>query len=233
MFADELRRAVEAAPRMGLPKLSAVLWKAYAAGSMTEAQASELSDLIEARKALPAPEKPVQRRVGSRPRSPASMGRRRSWAAAGRLPPQLASRFTLAEQAVLAVVALEVVKRGSCRLAIDHIAALAGVGRSSVKNALREAHGLGLVRIEERRLTGFRNDTNVVTILSPEWTSWLRLRGGGGVKTVTGTTTSSVRSALSRPAEPFKRAAGGQRAEPKARNEILASGGKGRGDAMQ
>jgi DNA-binding FadR family transcriptional regulator len=44
----------------------------------------------------------------------------------------------------------------------DHIAALAGVGRSSVKNALREAHGLGLVRIEERRLTGFRNDTNVV-----------------------------------------------------------------------
>ncbi len=81
---------------MSLPKLSAVLWKAYAAGSVTEAQASELSDLIETRKALPTPEKPVQRRVGSRPRSPASMERRRSWAAAGRLPPALASRFTLA-----------------------------------------------------------------------------------------------------------------------------------------
>src|SRR5215212_6981925 len=169
MFTDELRRAVEASPRVGLPKLSAVLWKAYAAGSVTEAQASELSDLIEARKAVPAPGKPTQRRVGSRPRSPASMERRRSWAAAGRLPPQLASRFTLAEQAVLAVVALEVVKRGSCRLAIDHIAALAGVGRSSVKNALREAHGLGLVRIEERRLTAWRNAPNRVTITSPEW----------------------------------------------------------------
>src|SRR5215208_4750627 len=179
MFAEELRRAVEASPRMGLPKISAVLWKAYAAGSVTEAQASELSDLIETRKALPAEEKPAQRRVGSRPPSPASTQRRRSWAAAGRLPPQLANRFTLAEQAVLAVIALEVVKRGSCRLAIDHIAALAGVGRSTVKNALREAHGLGLVRIEERRLTGFRNDTNVVTILSAEWTSWLRLRRGG------------------------------------------------------
>src|SRR5215212_6803356 len=199
MFTDELRRAVEASPRVGLPKLSAVLWKAYAAGSVTEAQASELTDLIEARKAVPVPGKPTQRRVGSRPRSPASMERRRAWAASGRLPPALASRFTLAEQAVLAVIALEVVKRGSCRLAIDHIAALAGVGRSSVKNALREAHGLGLVRIEERRLTGFRNDTNVVTILSPEWTSWLRLRrgGGGGVKTVTGTITGSGRSAPS------------------------------------
>ncbi len=139
------------------------------------------------------------------------MERRRSWAASGRLPPNLAMRFTTAEIAVLAVVALEVVKRGSCRLAIDHIAALAGVGRSSVKNALREAHGLGLVRIEERRLTGFRNDTNVVTILSPEWTSWLRLRcaGGerGGGKTVTDTTTSLVRSAPSPPAEPSKKAA--------------------------
>src|SRR5215208_2363354 len=105
MFADELRRAVEASPRVGLPKLSAVLWKAYAAGSVTEAQASELSDLIEAQKTLPAPEKPVQRRVGSRPRSPASMERRRSWAAAGRLAPALAARFTLGELAALSLIA--------------------------------------------------------------------------------------------------------------------------------
>jgi hypothetical protein len=237
MFVGQLRQAISAAPRRDLPKVAALLWKAYAAGSVTEAQASELSDLIETRKALPASGKPIQRRVGSRPHTPASMARRRSWAAAGRLPPQIASRFTLAEQAVLAVIALEVVKRGSCRLAIDHIAALAGVGRSSVKNGLREAHGLGLIRIEERRLTGFRNDTNVVTILSAEWTSWLRLRrgggGGGGVKTVTGTTTSPDRSARSRPAEPLKEAAGRQRAEPSAQSEIRMRGGQGRGGAMR
>src|SRR5215218_8460501 len=237
MFADELRRAVEASPRVKLHAVSQLLWRAYAAGSVTEAQASGLSDLIETRKDLPASEKPTQRRVGSRPLTPASMARRRSWAAAGRLPPQIASRFTLAEQAVLAVVALEVVKRGSCRLAIDRIAALSGVGRSSVKNALREAHGLGLVRIEERRLTGWRNDTNVVTILSPEWTSWLRLRregeGRGGVKTVTRTITGSDRSAPSKPAEPCKGAAGRQRAEPEARSSILARGGQGRGEAMR
>jgi hypothetical protein len=150
-------------------------------------------DLLAMLDAIPdkATRKPVQRRVGSRPRSPSSMERRRSWAAAGRLPPALASRFTLGEVAVLAVIAAEVVKNSACRLALDHSAALAGVGRSTVKRALREAHGLGLIRIEERRLTAWRNDTNVITIVSPEWSAWLRLRRGGGVQFGTGTHTSS------------------------------------------
>src|SRR5215217_1894095 len=133
-------------------------------------------------KATKAAGKPVQRRVGSRPRSSASMERRRSWAAAGRLPPALAARFTLAEVSVLAVVAVEVAKQGECTLTLEHIAALAGVCRKTVKNALREAQGLGFVRIEERRLTAWRSAPNRVTITSPEWLSWLRLgrRGGGG-----------------------------------------------------
>src|SRR3954462_2147503 len=105
MFAEQLRRAVEASPRCELPKVSALLWKAYAAGHVTEAEAQALSDLIEARRALPAAQKPMQRRLGSRPRSPASMERRRRWAACGLLPPALAARFTLAETAVLAVIA--------------------------------------------------------------------------------------------------------------------------------
>src|SRR3954468_5636442 len=109
MFADELRRAVEASPRAELPAVSGLLWRAYAAGQVSEAEAQALSDLIEARRALPAPQKPIQRRLGSRPRSrPASMERRRRWAASGALPPALAARFTLAETAVLAVTAAEV-----------------------------------------------------------------------------------------------------------------------------
>jgi hypothetical protein len=191
MFCEQLRRAVLAAPRVKLPELSGVLWKAYAAGQVTEEEASQLSELIEARKAILATETPVRRRVGSQPRSSASMERRRSWAAAGRLPPALAARFTLGEAAVLAVIASEVTKRGACSLAIGHIAALAGVCASTVKNALRAAHGLGLIRIEERRLTAWRNLPNLVTITSPEWLSWLRLgpKGGGG-KFVPGTNTN-------------------------------------------
>src|SRR3954469_12592828 len=103
MFVEQLRRAVEASPRVELAKVSSLLWSAYAAGQVSEAEAQALSDLIEARRALPAPQKPTQRRFGSRPRPPPPMERRRRWAASGALPPSLAARFTLAETAVLAV----------------------------------------------------------------------------------------------------------------------------------
>ena len=107
------------------------------------------------------------------------MERRRRWAAYGLLPPALAARFTLAETAVLAVVAAETLRHGRCTLVLEHIAALAGVGRSTVKRALRAAQGLGFVRIEERRVSAWRNAPNVITITSREWTTWLRMRGRG------------------------------------------------------
>ena len=77
MFVEQLRRAVEASPRVELAKVSSLLWRAYAAGQVSEAEAQALADLIEARRALPAPQKPIQRRLGSRSRSPASIERRR------------------------------------------------------------------------------------------------------------------------------------------------------------
>src|SRR5829696_3400836 len=127
MFVEQFRRAAEVSPRAELPAVSALLWKAYAAGTVSESDAADLSNLIEARKAFPASQKPAQQRFGSRPRSPASLERRRRWAASGALPPALASRFTLAEQAVLALVAAEHRKRGDCRLTNKEIAEVAGV----------------------------------------------------------------------------------------------------------
>src|SRR5690349_12653743 len=146
MFVEQLRRAVEASPRAELPTLSSLLWKAYAASQVTEAEASALSEAIELKRALPPAQKPVQRRlIGSRPRTPASLERRRRWAASGALPPALASRFTTAENAVLAVVAAEHLRHGACTLTVLHIAALAGVSETTVRNAVREARALGLV----------------------------------------------------------------------------------------
>jgi hypothetical protein len=124
MLVDELRRAVEASPRAELHTMSGLLWRAFAAGQVSEAEASALSDLIEAKRAMPAPPPRPRLRVGSRPRTPESLARRRRWAASGALPPALASRFTLAEQAVLAVVAAEHQAHGRCALTIGHIAAL-------------------------------------------------------------------------------------------------------------
>src|SRR4051812_17928929 len=178
MFAEQLRRAAEASPRIELARVAQLLWRAYGAGHITEAEATALSETIELRRALPAAQKPV-RRLGSRPRSPAHMGRRRRWAASGCLPPALASGFTLAEQSVLAVVAAEHRKRGDCRLTNREIADVAGVSITTVKNALRAARATNLLSVEERRLTAFRNASNVVRITSPEWRAWLRLGGGG------------------------------------------------------
>ena len=239
MFADELGRAIEAADRITLPSVTALLWRAYGEGKVTEAEAEALSGLIEARQTksetvshLP-PAGPAQDRqssprrpgVGSRPRTDASMERRRRWAASGRMPQAIVARFTLAEQAVLSLVAAEVARRKDCRLSIENIAAVTGVCRSTVKNAIREAARLGLLTVEERQITGFRNDTNIVRIVSPEWLAWLRLarkgnatwpapdRGegrhdpshqGGGCKSAKRTPTEVPDLGKTRPAEPKK-----------------------------
>jgi hypothetical protein len=106
------------------------------------------------------------------------MERRRSWAATGRLPPALAARFTLAEQSVLAVVAVEVAKKGQCTLTISHLAALAGVSETTVRNALRAAEALELIDIDRRRRTAWVGYPNTLKIVSKEWASWLRLQTG-------------------------------------------------------
>ena len=232
MFADAIRQQAEAAPRAALPAVTTALWRALANEQVTEAEAETLAALIEARQVKsetvshsPSAEtssgRPGSPRmgVGSRPRTDASLERRRRWAASGRLPPAIAARFTAGEQAVLALVAAETARRKDCRLAIEHMAAIAGVGRSTVKNALREARRLGLITVEERKVTGWRNDTNVVRIVSSEWTAWLRLTRrspipaspttlpleGGGVKSATGTPTQVQNRGKPRPAEPSQR----------------------------
>lgn len=187
MVVEEIRRAIEAAPRVSLPTLTALVWSAVVEGRVTEEEAGKLIDLIEGRKLVPAPEPArVKRSVGSRPRTNASLERRRRWVASGRLPPQLAAHFTMGEAAVLAVVAAETVRRKDCRLAVGALAAIAGVSETTARNAIREAARLGLLTVEQRRITGWRNDTNVVRIVSAEWAAWLRLAKGrreGGLST--------------------------------------------------
>jgi hypothetical protein len=134
-------------------------------------------DLLAMLDAIPdkAVRKPVHARVGSRPITPASVERRRSWASAGRLPPALAARFTLGEHAALALIAEEVRKRGACVLTLGQIAAQAGVGRTTVQNAIRVAKASGLIHVEESRKTPWVSNPNRITILDAGWVAWLRI----------------------------------------------------------
>lgn len=230
-YADAIRRQAEDAPRAAMPAVTALMWKAFGDGQITEAEAEALSVLIEARQSSetrhPIGQTPNPSRtsltviseirsdrprspktsVGSRPRTDASMERRRRWAASGRLPPAIAARFTLAEHAVLACVAAETARRGDCRLAIEHMAAVAGVSRSTVRNAIREARRLGLLTVEERRVAGRRSRTNIVRVVSPEWVAWLRLARKGDPLSKSGSSArlapqrSGVKFALTTPTQ--------------------------------
>ena len=62
----------------------------------------------------------------------------------GVVPAKIAASFTPGELAVLSVIGRQCQRGGTCSLPIDAIAALAGVSRTSVQNALRQARRLGL-----------------------------------------------------------------------------------------
>lgn len=237
MLVDEIRRAAETAPRVKLPEVAAVLWRAYGSGHVSEAQAEELSAQIEARKALLAAAAETRaaatRRAkstaiahrGSAPRTPESLERRRRWAASGRMPPTLAAPFTTAEQSVLAVVAAEAARHGACTLAHGHIAAVVGVSISTVKRALRAARDRGLIEVEVRRVTAWRHDTNRVTIVSREWRAWLRLcrSEGVGVRQDPPRLYSESYRASKRPTAPSQKLPGGRataRAAPLMESDI-------------
>ena len=204
MFAEEIRRAVQACQRGRLPDLSAAVWKGFAAGAVSEEEAQGLAELIEARKVVPTAAAAALRPVGSRPRSSASLERRRAWTGSGWMPPAIAARFTMGEAAAIGVIVAEIAKSGRCELYIGAIAGRAGVCATIVKRALRHARGLGLLHVETRRIARDRCLANVVTIVSRELELWVRSRtrverqGGGG--TFVTTATNHILSSSVRPA---------------------------------
>jgi hypothetical protein len=179
MFTDQLTRAIAVARTPQLDHLSAELWKAYAAGALSDDDAQAAAEAIRERKLASAPKAPSPPKA-RRQRSPdrqASIARRRHLAASGPMPPALAARFTQAEMAAFRIVSDEVRHHGVCALHIDAIAARAGTCRTTVKNALREARRLNLVTVQERRRRGQKSLTNLVRIVSPEWMAWIRIGG--------------------------------------------------------
>ena len=185
MFNDAIGRAIAAAPWTELDRLGREVWRAYASGLLDDGSATAALEAIQARRraGLPAPlsgeAKPRPRRQQS-PDRRASIERRRRLVASGPLPPAMAARFTWGEQAVMRIVGDECRQHGVCALHIDAIAARAGVHRTTVQNALREAQGRGpipgqpIVTVQERRRKGQRSLTNIVRVVSKEWRDWLR-----------------------------------------------------------
>ena len=118
------------------------------------------------------------RRFHSRPsqRSPdaqKSRERRRTLGGSSALPPKLRAFYTEGMRAVLFVVSEQIKRKALCDLPIDKIAAMAGVCRTTVQNALHLAQRLGHVLVTARPQCGRKNLTNIVKVVSAEWKAWL------------------------------------------------------------
>lgn len=192
MFVQQLEAAISGAPGGSLEALSRTIWKALAASQITDDDAARLAMALEARREAfkatsglkPSPTSKPRPRAISGPQKAAAIERRRRHAAAGAMPPDIAANFSTGEQAALAVMVQEIRRRGRCDFVMDKIAALAGVCRTTARNALRRAQQLGLIRVMERRIRWWRNLSNIVTLVSADWRRWLRLprKAGGWVQ---------------------------------------------------
>ena len=98
------------------------------------------------------------------------------------------------------VIARRHIGWGFCDLTIGEIATLAGVSVRTVQRVLRRLEALGWVTITERARFRQPSLTNVVRIVSVEWTAWLAkrpkgVRSGKGGR-VTGWQATSDKQAL-------------------------------------
>lgn len=194
-LADQMANAISGSPLRVLDDLSRDIWKALSAGLLNDDEAQRLAEAIYARRTMVRAQKPIgkpqnagasasrtwsyfpPKRPQRSPNRQRSIERRRTLAASGPLPPQLAAHFTTGELAVMRIVSDEVGSRGFCALSIPEIAARAGVSISTAKRAFREATKLCLVTVEERRVPYRPNLPNVVRIISREWLIWIDRRG--------------------------------------------------------
>ena len=187
MLAEQLSQAISTARTMTmLDNAARLTWRGLAEGLIDDGAAEGLSIALEARRivlkgqgrqnaAQPALARP---RPCRSPDRATSIARRRRIAASGAMPGTIAASFTTGEIAALTVIARECQRNGSCTWFMDRIAAVAGVSRTTARNALRQAQTLGLVTVRERRHRGWRSDSNIVRIVSQEWLTWLKLGGG-------------------------------------------------------
>jgi hypothetical protein len=187
MFADTFAAAIDGAAFTEINNLSSTLWKAYAAGHLTDDQAQGFAEQLAARRGVAnwqpkVPKRPPKPKPQRSPDKQRSIERRRRLAKAAPIPPQHVGTFTTGEAAAVTIIAGEIARRGSCGLCLAAIAARAGTCKDVVRSAVKKAQAVGLWLSNERRFAGQVSLPNLIRPVSKSWAAYLR-RWVGSKKT--------------------------------------------------
>jgi hypothetical protein len=181
-----------------LDNIARAVWHDWGRGAFTDDEANLLTEAIDQRRPItfqrparggagaynPAGRllarigskftpRPCRKRLSDQERTK-RRHRKRMLGGSSAVPDTLRHHYTEGERAVLFIIAGEVKRHGICDLPIDEIADRAGVGRTTVQNAMHEACRLGHVEITERPQRGAKNLPNVVNVTSSNWLAWIR-----------------------------------------------------------
>ena len=201
MLAEHITAALGIARgRSALDEIGRTIWGGMAEGLLSEDEAQRFADQLEALRRGEgvkdnAPRRGAEnfgpyrrhsifppRRKQVSPDHRISLARRRRLASSGPVPPSLAAHFTTSELAVLRIIGDEWRGEGACVRTLAEIAARAGVSRTTVQNAIRQARAMGMLKVEERRVMGAKNLPNKITVVCAEWKTWLRRGPKSGPK---------------------------------------------------
>ncbi|RWN26486.1 hypothetical protein [Mesorhizobium sp.] len=124
-----------------------------------------------------------RREAASGLRDPVRWRRKRRLARMQAIRPEFAGEFTEGESAALYIVMCDCRQHGNCDRSVKEIGDRAGVGPTTVRNALRKAGTLGLLRVTERRQWRARNLTNHIVVVHRRQIAWIaKFRPNLGLK---------------------------------------------------
>jgi hypothetical protein len=104
-----------------------------------------------------------------------SKSRRQMLAATSPLSARMAAPLTPCQLAYARFLADETARSGDCRKSLDEIAARIGTCSKTIQRAQQRLAQLEYIKVELRPVEGEKHDTNVVTIISAEWLTWIAM----------------------------------------------------------
>lgn len=116
----------------------------------------------------------VRKYQSSPDRAASWMRKRRLGAKSITLPGDICDLFSEAERAAINIIANVVKENVFCDWPIDKIAAIAGVCRRTVQNAVAKARSAKLITVQLRPVNGRKNLPNIIRIVCNTWLSWLK-----------------------------------------------------------